>query len=99
MTKPNKNKNILDDELPLRGVLKCHCGQPLSVAPSRGKGENWYYCYKCKHSRHNNISAKKAHEQLLEIFHLMSLSGEQISIIKATAEKSLDKKFKENRLI
>jgi len=99
LTKPDRSKCIVDDELPLRGILKCHCGQPLSGAPSRGKGGNWYYYYKCKHSRHNNISAKKAHEQLLQICGLMSLSKKQVSFIKETAEKSLDTTFKSNQIL
>lgn len=30
MKKPDKKKVVLVDNLPLRGLLKCHCGNPLS---------------------------------------------------------------------
>ncbi|WP_432327692.1 recombinase family protein [Mucilaginibacter sp. P25] len=99
MMKPDRSKKTLDDEIPLRGILKCHCGQPLSGAPSKGKAGTWYYYYKCKHSRHNNISATKAHEQLLQVCQLMSLSIQQVQAIKNKAEASLNEKFKENQAI
>ena len=50
----------LNENLPLRGVLLCHCGHPLTGAPSRRRHGRQYYYYKCvKVSRHNSISAKK----------------------------------------
>jgi hypothetical protein len=33
----------------------------------------WKILYKCKHSKHNNISAIKAHEQFLNVCDLMSV--------------------------
>ena len=62
-----KQRVVIDDEIPLRGILKCHCGTPLSGAPSRGKSGKYFYYYKCRHSKHNNISEIKAHQQLLQI--------------------------------
>ena len=47
MKRPEKEKVTVNDELPLRGVLKCHCGKPLTGAPSRGKMGKYYYYYKC----------------------------------------------------
>lgn len=97
LEKPDRSKKTLSDELPLRGILKCHCGQPLSGAPSRGKAGNWYYYYKCKHSKHNNISAIKAHNQFQQILEYISLSSEQINRIKDTADGSLENRLKEQR--
>lgn len=99
MKRPLKIKTVIDDNIPLRGVLKCHCGQPLSGAPSRGKAGRYYYYYKCKHSKHNNISAIKSHEQFLRICDLMSLSIENITKIKLSCRKSLDLELKENQLV
>jgi hypothetical protein len=99
LEKPDRSKKTLDDEIPLRGILKCHCGQPLSGAPSRGKGGNWYYYYKCKHSRHNNISAIKAHDQFQQILEYISLSSTQINRIRDTADESFESKLKEQREI
>ena len=36
--KPQRQHVQVTDDLPLRGVLKCHCGLPLTSAAPRGKG-------------------------------------------------------------
>jgi site-specific DNA recombinase len=74
MKRLDKVRTSLDDTIPLRAVLKCHCGQPLTGAASRGKSGNYFYYYKCKHSRHLNLSAVKAHDQFLAACDLMSLT-------------------------
>ena len=84
MKKEEKVKVTVDDDIPLRGVLKCHCGAPLTGAPSRGKSGKYFYYYKCKHSKHNNISAIKAHEQFLNACDLMSISETNIKGIRNT---------------
>lgn len=95
--KPARPKIAMTDEMPLRGVLKCHCNQLLTGAPSRGKLGTYYYYYKCKHSGHNNISATKAHAQLNEIWNHMSLTDRLAGAIKLTAEKKFTERSKENR--
>jgi len=96
MKKPIKVKVVVDDEIPLRGVLKCHCGKPLTGAPSRGKSGKYFYYYKCRHSKHNNISAKKAHEQFLNICKLMSIPEKRIIEIRqgcyATLQEEINTK-------
>ncbi|MEO8255448.1 MAG: hypothetical protein ABI554_13790 [Flavobacterium sp.] len=42
MAKPEKVKNIIDDQAPLRGILKCHCSNLLTGAASRGKSGNFF---------------------------------------------------------
>ncbi|MGS2764817.1 recombinase family protein [Sinomicrobium sp. M5D2P9] len=37
LKKPDKKRTIIDDNIPLRGILKCHYGNPLTGAPSRGR--------------------------------------------------------------
>lgn len=94
--RPEKTRTIIDDEIPLRGVLKCHCGNPLSGAPSRGKSGRYYHYYKCKHSGHNNISAIKAHDQFLQICELMSLPAPRIKKIRTESRESIDKELEFN---
>jgi len=79
---PTKQRVVIDDELPLRGILKCYCGTPLSRIPSRGKSGKYFYYYKYKHSGHNNISAIKAHNQFLEVCELMRLPAPKIKRIR-----------------
>ncbi|WP_367867115.1 recombinase family protein [Pedobacter sp. WC2423] len=90
LKKPIVHKTIIDDSLPLRGLLKCHCGNPLTGAPSRGKLGNYFYYYKCRFSGHNNISAIKSHDQLLGAWELMSLSKNQIKEIRVGSQKSIE---------
>ncbi len=98
MEKPIVSRSILDDQLPLRGVLKCHCGNFLTGAPSRGKSGKYFYYYKCRCPKHNNISAIKAHQQLLEVFNLMSLSDKLVADIKNGCEKAMEKELKNRKL-
>ncbi|MFC6095479.1 hypothetical protein ACFPVY_02385 [Flavobacterium qiangtangense] len=42
MKKVDKVKVTLDEEVPLRGVVKCHCGTPLTGAPSLGKSGKYF---------------------------------------------------------
>ena len=86
---------IVNDDMPLRGVLLCHCGKPLTGAPSRGKLGRYYNYYKCNGGpKHNNVSADKAHQQLLEVFHHLSLSPEMIGAIRTSSAVLLEDKMK-----
>lgn len=97
MKKADKVKVVVDDEIPLRGVVKCHCGVPLTGAPSRGKSGKYFYYYKCKHSKHNNISAVKAHEQFLNACNLMSIPEKKIKEIRNGCYASIEEEMKTNR--
>lgn len=91
---PGKPKQIVDEEFPLRSVLLCHCGKPITGAKSRGKLGNYYNYYKCQNSKHNNISVKKAHAQLLEAFGYMSLPDFLYTAILERSEELLEEKVK-----
>lgn len=95
--RPEKTRTIIDDNLPLRGLLKCHCGTPLSGAPSRSKSGKYYDYYKCRFSKHNNISAIKSHEQFLKACELMSLPEEIIKRITNNSQQMIDKELKSNQ--
>lgn len=96
MKKPEKVKTVLDDRIPLRGILKCHCGNILTGAPSRGKSGKYFYYYKCRCPKHNNISALKAHTQLLGALKLMSISDKMLKDIKNGCTLSVEKEIKSN---
>ncbi|MFB3388037.1 recombinase family protein [Flavobacterium sp. LAR06] len=97
MIKPDKVRTIIDDQMPLRGVLKCHCGNLLTGAPSRGKSGNYFYYYKCKCPKHNNISVVKSHEQFLKICELMSLSKRNVDQIREGCDRSVADELKNNK--
>lgn len=89
----------VSDEMPLRGVLRCHCSQPVTGAPSRNRWGNYYYYYKCKHSGHVNISVIKAHEKLNEALGYMSLTDRMAHAIRINSEQKFNEQVKENRKI
>ena len=86
----------ITDEMPLRGVLHCHCGRLLTGAPSRGKSGKYFYYYKCPiTSKHNNISVIKSQEQLEEAFRYMSLTDKMVKSIIMKSELNLQAKTKD----
>ncbi len=90
MKKPEKTRTVIDNEIPLRGILKCHCGNSLSGAASRGKSGKYFYYYKCRFSKHNNISAVKAHDQFLGACELMSLPEAKVKQLRNDCEAALE---------
>ncbi|HMG66322.1 MAG TPA: hypothetical protein VK588_01510, partial [Chitinophagaceae bacterium] len=94
--KPRARVTVVE-ELPLRGVLRCHCGKLLTGAPSSNKAGNYFYYYKCQHSKHNNISAIKAHEQLRYSLGYMSLPEKIISAVRDHSIDLIEQREKENR--
>ena len=67
-----------------------HCGNPLSGAPSRGKSGKYFYYYKCRFSKHNNISAIKANDQFLGACELMSLSDNKVHEIRNDCKSAIE---------
>jgi site-specific DNA recombinase len=97
LKQPEKEKVVVSDELPLRGALKCHCGKFLTGAPSRGKLGKYYYYYKCNKTTHLNLSALKAHDQIHQVFQLMSLPDQAIGVIRQNADRIFENKRKEDK--
>lgn len=97
MKKPEKTRTVIDDQLPLRGILKCHCHNPLSGALSRGKSGQYFCYYKCRFQKHNNISAVKAHDQLLRSFQLMSLQNNKVKEVKDGSQAVVEVEMKSNK--
>ena len=96
---PEKVRVALDENFPLRGVLKCHCGMMLTGAPSRSATGNYYNYYKCKTKGHNNINAEKAQKQLEEVLKYMSLPARVLVRIKDEAGEYMEKTLSENKQI
>ena len=91
-------KTILDESLPLRGVLKCHYGKMLTGAPSTGKMGKKFWYYKCPTaSAHNNISAIKSTKQLEEALALMSPPKRMVDAISQRAQEILSSRMGENK--
>jgi DNA invertase Pin-like site-specific DNA recombinase len=93
-----KAKVLISDEMPLRGVLHCHCSRLLTGAPSTGRHGNLFYYYKCHTSReHNHISAKKVHLQVNEMLNYLSIPSDTVTRIKEKSAQVMDLRMKENK--
>lgn len=92
-----KQRTELHSDFPLRGVVKCHCGNPLTGAPSRSRNGSYYNYYKCKQSGHVNVSSKLMHEQLLQIFSHMNLSNRIVAAIEAKSSELLKDRLQQQQ--
>ncbi len=90
----NRPRVSIADNFPLRQVVRCHCGLPLTGAPSRNGAGKYFDYYKCKVSGHNTINAGKAHGQLQEILSLLSLPIHLITAIENKSDTLLKERMK-----
>lgn len=86
--KETKIRVIINDEVPLRGVLKCSCGRHLTAGRSKGKTNHYWY-YKCKSHLEVNFNSKVVHEKMREVMFHLSLSEQTIDAIRLRAEQKL----------
>ena len=94
-----KTRVALVEEMPLRGVLHCHCSKLLTGAPSRNRKGAYYYYYKCQTSQHNNISATEAHKQLNEALGYMSLPERMAIAIRDKSSQILEDRLQSNKVL
>jgi site-specific DNA recombinase len=93
-----RTRVTISDEMPLRGVLHCHCSRLLTGAPSTGRHGKLFYYYKCHTSRqHNHIAAKKVHEQVNETMKYLSLPKYFVSKLKNRSSAIMEDRMKENK--
>lgn len=83
------NKYHGNEDVWLRGVLRCHeCGKLMTAGKSKGTGGEYWY-YKCGTHR-KNYAAKKLHEQFLKILDECSLPIESLAAIKQSLITKID---------
>jgi DNA invertase Pin-like site-specific DNA recombinase len=93
-----RTRVIVSDEMPLRGVLHCHCSRLLTGAPSTGRHGKLFYYYKCHTSReHNHLSAKKVHNQMNEMLGYLSLPEPYMNRFKEMSTDLMELRIKENK--
>lgn len=93
-----KIRSVVSDEMPLRGVLRCHCGRVLTGAPSTGRHGKLFYYYKCHTSKlHKDIPAKKLREQVDEMMLCLTLPPHFIDEILNKCKAIIEEKLKENK--
>ncbi|HTN47169.1 MAG TPA: recombinase family protein [Flavipsychrobacter sp.] len=87
-------KYILNEAVPLRGVLRHDCGKMLTAGNSRGKKKHyWYYvCPECG----ENLSAIRLHDQLSEMVKYFKLGEKEIEYVKYRVEQGIKDRLKSN---
>lgn len=76
----DKNKptrTVMNEDVPLRAVLKCACGCRLTAGKSKGKNRYYWY-YKCPNHKKLNLPAIRLHDQFDEVLKLLSLPDHYI---------------------
>lgn len=86
-----QNRTVVNEEVPLRGVVNCHCGRPLTAGNSKGRNRYYWY-YKCMTHTQTNLKADVLHSQFSELLSELSLSEQQLSYL----EKLVTAKLKES---
>ncbi len=79
---PRKTKRtVMNESVPLRGVLKCFCGRVLTAGNSKGRKRHYWY-YRCDNHTSLNHNADRLHEQLEEIIDNLSLPLEHVEYLQ-----------------
>ncbi|WP_394342483.1 recombinase zinc beta ribbon domain-containing protein [Taibaiella helva] len=59
------------EEFPLRGLIKCWCGQHMTAGFSKGK-KKYYLYYRCIHHTEKNYRGEAMHDQFAELLGAIS---------------------------
>lgn len=76
--KKGRSHITYNENVPLRGALRCHCYKLLTAGNSRSKSGKYYWYYNCQEHRAPSINATKIHQQFTEL--LQELSFPKIMI-------------------
>ena len=88
-------RTTLNDEVPMRGVLRCpECGHVMSGGPSRNKRGTTYWYYLCGTHR-KSFSALKLHAQFHAILQELSLPKPILNLLAQEVREDIEKGVKE----
>ncbi|MCO5238900.1 MAG: recombinase family protein [Chitinophagaceae bacterium] len=88
-----KNRTVLNESVPLRSILHCEHGIPLTAGESRGRSHKYWY-YKSNHCG-LNVSAKRIHDKFDELLKNLSLEDEYINFLKKESADEMEVLLKE----
>jgi len=91
--KKSIHRSILNEDFPLRGVLKCFCNRNVTAAFSKGRNNLVGY-YKCNSHTAINLNAKKLHLQFDEILKEISLPAFHIDYLQKKILENLTAKLR-----
>jgi site-specific DNA recombinase len=87
-------RTVMNEEVPLRSVLKCFCGRCMTAGNSKGKRKHYWY-YRCDSHTGMNYNATKLHTQLEEVITNLSLPDSHIEYLRDKVVEKLQSNFKD----
>lgn len=87
-------RTVMNEEVPLRSVLKCHCGQPFTAGNSKGRNAYYWY-YKCNTHKKHNYSANKLHAQMEQLLQELSFPQHQVEYLGEAIKARVLAQFKD----
>jgi site-specific DNA recombinase len=91
-------RTVLNEEVPMRGVLQCFCHLPLTAGNSKGR-KQYYWYYKCNQHTKINLSASKLHDQMEEVMKELSLPATYIDYLKEQVTQQLQQQQQDAHLL
>lgn len=79
------------DEFPLKGLIHCTCGRPLTACWSKGKKGKKYPYYKCPKCRGQNISREKLEDIFCEVLAGIKFPQGAVNLIRKTVIEEFEK--------
>jgi DNA invertase Pin-like site-specific DNA recombinase len=83
------------EDVPLRGVLHCHCGLKMTAGNSRSRSGKYYWYYLCRVHK-KNYPAAQLHERFYQILDTVSIDERMLARLKEriteAIENSMDNK-------
>lgn len=97
INKPPVGRTIMNEAVPLRGVLHCQCGKCFTAGESRGKSKKYWY-YRCNEHSKQNFSAIKLHAQFDELIKHLQLPEQVLQELTAAAAADMKERMEEREL-
>ncbi|HEU4574612.1 MAG TPA: recombinase family protein, partial [Chitinophagaceae bacterium] len=91
-------KTVMNEDVPLRSVLKCFCGRSLTAGNSKGR-RNYYWYYKCEDHRKYNHSAIKLHDMLHQLLKELSFPPAHLEYLKERVKQQLQQQAADKELL
>jgi site-specific DNA recombinase len=92
-----------DEDFPLRGILRCACGQSMTAGWSKGRRQYYLY-YRCVEHTNINVPGKMLHEKFDQLLRELSFRPHQVVFLTAahallSEEPMQQKKDRQNKNI
>ena len=91
-SRPITRNNIHNQELPLRGFLKCSkCGSNITGSRSRSQNGNYFYYYHCQNGCKERFRADIAHKKLSDLLDSIEFDDRISNIYKSILKEVYDR--------